>query len=350
MEGVSIDDVSILFVYPSTTIQTAIEVINRGAVQIALCVDDSNKLMGVLTDGDVRRALIGGSGLESTIAEILRNDFISVPDSTPRETVLEIMLSMKLHHVPAVDEYGFVKRLWIFDELLRPKPHENWVIVMAGGEGKRLHPLTKSQPKPMVYIGEKPMLELILEQCIHAHFKKFFISVNYLKDQIMDYFGDGSQWGVELRYLEEKSPLGTAGSLSLLPARPSDPVIVINGDVLTRVDFASLLDFHQSHDASITISARTHETQIPYGVIQSNGIYLSSIAEKPILTHFVNAGVYVINPDQLTLLHPGVLMDMPQLVDSVIESGEHVAVFPIHEYWMDVGTESALARARSEWK
>jgi NDP-sugar pyrophosphorylase family protein len=219
---------------------------------------------------------------------------------------------------------------------------------MAGGQGKRLMPLTESRPKPMVDIGGKPLLEIILERCIAAGFRDFYISVNYLKHHIIDHFEDGSKWNVSIRYLEELEPLGTAGPLRLLPERPDVAVLVMNGDVLSSLDLAGLLRFHGDNEASATMCVRTHETQIPFGVVRSQGIHLESFDEKPVLTHFVNAGIYVIAPEILDLIPEGRRYDMPDLLVGAQNVNLPVAVFPIHEYWIDVGNHRALAQANAD--
>jgi len=259
------------------------------------------------------------------------------------------MRSESLHQVPALDTDGCVVGLLLLDELITPSVISNFVILMAGGEGRRLLPLTASQPKPMVSVGGKPILETVVDRCRSAGFQDIFISVNYLKHQIMDHFGDGSRWNLKVRYLEEEQPLGTAGPLGLLPSRPDEPVIVINGDVLSRVDLPGLLRFHREHGAAATLCVRAYETQIPFGVVMVDGIHMQSFEEKPVLTHFVNAGVYVLNPEILDLLPAGQLFDMPQLLALAKDSGQNVAVFPIHEYWLDVGTLSALDQAKGDW-
>jgi NDP-sugar pyrophosphorylase family protein len=224
------------------------------------------------------------------------------------------------------------------------------VVLMAGGKGERLRPLTADCPKPMLAIGGKPMLEIILQQCVEAGFKHFYLSVNYLKQQIIDHFGDGSHWGVEVRYLEEHSPLGTGGALGLLPQIPEHPLLVMNGDVLTRVDFKQLMNFHQEHAAEATMCVREHVTQIPYGVVQLNGTNVAGLEEKPLLSHFVNAGIYVLNPSVLALLEPHKACDMPNLLKRTKERGGQVSAFPIHEYWLDIGHPETLQQAHGEWQ
>lgn len=220
---------------------------------------------------------------------------------------------------------------------------------MAGGLGKRLRPYTENCPKPMLPVGGKPMLEILLEQCIDSGFRKFYISVNYLKDQIIDYFGDGNAWGVSIDYLLENEPLGTAGSLQLIPDKLKEPLLVMNGDVLTRLNPSQLLRFHIEHQAAATLCVREYTTTIPFGVVQTNGVELAGFAEKPSYRELVNAGVYVIDPLLIPLLPPHQKTDMPTLLQNAQKAGHHVAVCPIHEYWIDVGNPDALNKAGIHW-
>jgi NDP-sugar pyrophosphorylase family protein len=220
---------------------------------------------------------------------------------------------------------------------------------MAGGEGKRMHTLTKNCPKPMLKVGGKPMLEIILEQCVDSGFRKFFISVYHLKEQIMKYFGNGERWGVEIHYLNEEKPLGTAGSLGLLP-EPEQPILVMNGDVLSRVDYAKLIQFHEENSSSATICLREHQTEIPFGVVKVRGGSIESLEEKPLLTHNINAGIYVLNPELISLLNPDQVCDMPELIELGLERKLHMNAFPLHEYWADVGKPSKYEQVNIEWQ
>ena len=223
-------------------------------------------------------------------------------------------------------------------------------MIMAGGKGTRLRPLTKHCPKPMLPVGDQPMLEILLDQCIASGFRTFYLSVNYLKEQIIEYFDNGSRWGVSIHYLVENQPLGTAGSLQLLPDSLTEPFLVLNGDVLTRLDPRHLLHFHNEHQALATFGVREHELTVPFGVVQTNGVELAGFEEKPTYHHQVNAGVYVIDPQLLPLLTPNQFTDMPSLLIDAQEAGHRVAVCPIHEYWLDVGRPETLEQAHAFWE
>jgi NDP-sugar pyrophosphorylase family protein len=254
-----------------------------------------------------------------------------------------------LRHIPLLDQEGRVVQLLLLQELINPPQLSNAVVIMAGGKGTRLRPHTEHCPKPMLPVGDQPMLEILLEQCIENGFRRFFFSVNYLKEQIIAHFGDGSRWRVSIDYLVENEPLGTAGSLQLLPDSVKEPFLVLNGDVLTRLNPSQLLQFHREHEAQATLCVREHELTVPFGVVQTNGIELAGFEEKPTYRHLVNAGVYVINPQLLPLLPPHQFTDMPSLLQAAQSAGYRVTVCPIHEYWIDVGRPETLEEAHATW-
>ena len=334
----------------TATVREAIGAIDRGAKQIALVVDGAERLVGTVTDGDVRRGLLRGEGFESPVERVMYREFRRLGAEATAQEALSLMRREVVHQVPALDEEGRVVRLFLLEELLKPRTRPNPVLLMAGGEGRRLRPLTEETPKPMLPVGGKPMLERILEQCVDAGFREFWISVHYLKERIQEYFGDGSRWEVAIRYLEEDQPMGTAGALGLLPERPAAPLLVMNGDVLTRVDFGSLLRFHEEHRSAATLCVREHATQIPYGVVQMDDTRVLRLEEKPVVSHYVNAGLYLLNPEILDLLPAAPeSCDMPTLFEKAMASSLPVNAFPIHEYWLDVGHPETLDRANGEW-
>jgi len=336
-------------VRPDASLREVIQIIDRGAAQIALVVDEENKLLGVITDGDIRRAMLRDESLMNFAENIMFRDFRSLPNAATEEEALALMRRETLHQIPAIDEQGRVVRLFLLEELIKPKKRKNPVVIMAGGEGKRLRPLTENCPKPMLRVGGKPLLEIILEQCIDAGIQHFYLSVNYLKNQIQDHFGDGARWHVSIDYLEETQPLGTGGALSLLPQKPTEPLLVLNGDVLTRVDYGRLLRFHDQHQAAATLCVREHTTQIPYGVVRMDDLHVLTLEEKPMLSHYVNAGIYLLDPALLDLVPQDRFFDMPTLLEKAMQQQHRVSAFPIHEYWLDVGHPEMLERAHGEW-
>ena len=334
---------------PASSLTDAIKTIDKSGAQIALIVQ-AEKLLGIVTDGDLRRALLRNMPLNSSVQNIMQRNFFYLPKSATDSEALELMQRKTLSQVPALDEQGRVVELFLLAELIQPKSLPNFVVIMAGGEGKRLLPLTQNCPKPMLKVTGKPLLEIILEQCIASGFRNFYFSVNYLREQIQDYFGDGLNHGVQIKYLEEDKPLGTAGSLSLITEKPSEPFLVLNGDVLTRVNFNQLLSYHNEHDAGATICVREYAGQIPYGVVKMNGNKIIGFQEKPVFKHLVNAGIYLLSPKLLELIPENDFFDMPQLLDLALQRGEHLSAFPIHEFWRDVGHLDSLEQAKKEWE
>ena len=343
-------DVREICVPRTASLRNVVQVIDRGASQIALVVDDDGKLVGTATDGDVRRGLLRGEGLDAPVERIMCREYRFLSSTASEADALALMRAETIFQVPVLDERGQVVRLYLLEDLIKQKVLENPVVVMAGGEGRRLLPLTAECPKPMLRVGGKPILERVLEHSISAGLGRFYFAVNYLKEQIKDHFGDGTHWGVRIEYIEESMPMGTAGALALLPDMPEHPVLVMNGDVLTRVDFASLLRFHAEHDAIATVCVREHATQIPYGVVRIGSKGVEELEEKPLLTHYVNAGIYVLEPSLFRSLHRDRALNMPDLLRDAMSQGGRVSAFPIHEYWLDVGLPETLELAHQDWR
>jgi len=342
-------DLNTIQLAPSTPVLEAMRIIDKGAAQIALVIDEHQRLLGTLTDGDIRRGLLYGETLEAPAERLMNRKFRSVRCSDDQGLVLEMMRREVLRQIPVLDDQGRVIKLLLLQELLNPQQLSNAVVIMAGGKGTRLLPHTEDCPKPMLPVGDKPILEILLEQCIDSGFRKFYFSVNYLKEQIIAHFADGARWGVSINYLVENEPLGTAGSLQLLPDSLKEPLLVLNGDVLTRFDPSQLLYFHTENQAKATLCVREHELTVPFGVVQTNGVELAGFQEKPTYRNQVNAGVYVIDPQLLPLLPPHQFTDMPSLLLAAQGAGHRVAVCPIHEYWLDVGRPETLVKAHREW-
>ncbi len=332
-----------------STIKEVIQAIDASGMQIALIVDEQRILHGTVTDGDVRRGFLKGKTLEDSTTEIMNPNPLTVQQHEDNKHILRIMRQRKLHQIPIVDEKGIVVGLESIDELLEPEAKDNWVVLMAGGLGTRLYPLTEDCPKPLLKVGNKPILETIMENFMSYGLRKFYISVNYKAEMIEDYFGDGSKWNVEIRYLREDKRLGTAGALSLIPEKSESPVIVMNGDLLTKVNFSQLLQFHSEQKAIATLCVRDYEYQVPYGVVRVDENKLQAIVEKPVERYFVNAGIYVLNPELLNEVPADRFYDMPTLFETLIQSRRNAAVFPIREYWMDIGRMDDFERAKSEY-
>lgn len=337
-------------VRPGTTLQGAVKNLDSTSLQIALVTAEDGVLIGTLTDGDIRRGLLRGLDLNSPIDSVISREPLVVPPQLARETVLQLMQANKLRQLPVVDDHRRVVGLHVWDELMAPAERPNVLVVMAGGKGVRLRPHTETCPKPLLPVSGKPMLEHIIERARANGFRHFVIAVHYLGHLIRDYFGDGKKWQIDIEYIHEKEPLGTAGALGLLSPRPRQPLVVSNGDVLTDIHYGELLEFHTRHAADATMAVRQHEWQHPFGVVRTKGVDIIGFEEKPIARTHINAGIYVLEPAALDLLGPaGVFCDMPTLFTRLQERNKRTIVYPMHEPWLDVGREDDLTRARTEF-
>ena len=338
---------SVLRVGAST--RDAIQSLSRTGKQIVLVLDAEDRLLGVITDGDIRKALLAGHSLDSLIDVVMnREPRTALVGDTPA-ALIKTMRDDGLMQLPITDA-GRVVGLVTLAELSTPQARENLVVIMAGGRGTRLRPLTDRTPKPMLSVGGRPILETIVSQLVAQGFLDIAISINYLGDSIKSHFKDGQHLGARIRYIAEDSPLGTAGALSLLQPRPKRPIIVMNGDILTQLNFNSLLEFHVSHVADLTMVVREDELRLPYGIVTMDHENIVAVREKPVHKFHANAGIYVVSPEVLDHLQAGVQLDMTQLAERLITNRATTVGFPLHEYWIDVGRSEQLRQAREEWE
>lgn len=335
---------------PECSMEEAIATLDRVAVRIVMVVDEERRLLGSLTDGDVRRALLKQRPLTTPIQQIMCTTPRTAGLGWSRERILTVMETYQLLQLPVVDPHGQVIGLETLHDLLNRQRRDNPVFLMAGGFGTRLRPLTQNCPKPLLKVGDKPILELILERFISSGFHRFFISTHYMPEMIREHFGDGSQWGVSIRYIHEDAPLGTGGSLGLLPHDEINlPLFMMNGDLLTTLNFENLLEFHQGHAGAATMCVREYEYCVPYGVIQNDGHRICSMVEKPVQRFFINAGIYLLSPELVKSVAAGTRVDMPTLLEHEISAGRDVNMFPVHEYWLDIGRMEDFQRAQQEF-
>lgn len=334
---------------PDATVREAIATIDASGMQIAIVSTNDRRLLGTVTDGDIRRGILRGVPLDASVSDVMNPNPVTAREQDDRDVLLALMRQRHLHQVPVLDSEWRVVGLEVLDELLQPEPRENAVVLMAGGLGSRLRPLTDDCPKPMLRVGAKPILETILESFVAYGFTRFYIAVNYRAEMIEDYFGDGSRWGVEIEYLRERERLGTAGALSLLPERPTQPFFVMNGDLLTQLNFAHLLEFHTSHRATATMCVREYEMQVPYGVIETDSHRIRRLHEKPTERYLVNAGIYVLQPEALDLIPEGTFYDMTDLFERALRRGGETVVFPVREYWRDIGRVEDFREANGDF-
>ena len=313
-----------------------------------MVVNDAGVLEGTLSDGDIRRGLLKGLDLNSPIASVVRHNALVVLPGMGRDMVMQLMQANKIQQIPVVDDQHRVVGLHLWDEITTPPTRSNLMVIMAGGKGTRLRPHTENCPKPLLPVAGKPMLEHIIDRAKLEGFKHFVFAIHYLGHMIESHFGNGESQGVQIDYLREQSPLGTAGALGLLNPIPSLPFVVTNGDVITDIRYGELLDFHVRHAAAATMAVHLHEWQHPFGVVQTQGIEIVGFEEKPISRTHINAGVYALEPTTLQLLSADVKCDMPALFEILKAQGKRTLAYPMHEPWLDVGRPDDLKQANSE--
>ena len=332
----------------NSTIEQAIRNLDDVAIKIILVVNDGAKLEGTVSDGDIRRGLLKGLDLNSPIASIVHRNALVAPPAMGREMVMQLMLANKIHQIPVVDEHHHVVGLHLWDGITTPATRSNLMVIMAGGMGTRLRPHTENCPKPLLSVAGRPILEHIIERAKSEGFSHFVLAIHYLGKLIEDHFGNGDPLGVRIEYLREQSPLGTAGALGLLNPRPDLPFVVTNGDVITDIRYGELLDFHIRQAASATMAVRAHEWQHPFGVVQIKGVDIVGFEEKPVARSHINAGVYALAPDALSLLSTDAHCDMPTLFERLQAKARRTVAYPMHEPWLDVGRPEDLSTANGQ--
>lgn len=338
-----------ILISPTASISEAMQLLDRTAEQVILLIDDNHKLIGTITDGDIRRAILSGLPLGASVEKVANKS----PLVFEKEQKFNIVEARKrnIAKVPIVNREKEVVGLYDIYSDQSQDEKENVVVLMAGGLGTRLRPLTDKKPKPLLEIGDKPILQIIIENFSKYGFKKFYLSVNYKSDMIKSFFQDGQHLGVTINYLEEKERLGTAGALSLLDAEQiKAPFFVMNGDLLTNVDFQKMLCFQKEQDAIATVGVREYDFQVPYGVIETKNGYITSVEEKPTHSFFVSAGVYLLKPESLKNIPKDTFYDMPTLIEDLINQNQKIGSFPIHEYWLDIGRMEEYEKANEEYK
>lgn len=331
----------------SATVRDAIANLDKTALKIVLVVSADGKLEGTVSDGDIRRGLLKGCDLDSDLATVTHRGAMVVPQGMSRDLVMQMMMMNKIQQIPVVDDGNHVVGLHVWNEIATVPARPNIMVIMAGGMGKRLRPFTENCPKPMLLLAGKPMLEHIIIRAKAEGFSEFVLAVHYLGHMIEEYFGDGAAIGVNIRYLREDAPLGTAGALSLLHPLPDASFVVTNGDVITDIRYGELLDFHLRHEAAATMAVRLHEWQHPFGVVQMTGVDIVGFEEKPVSRSHINAGVYALDKNALSMLMPDERCDMPTLFERLQQQALRTVAYPMHEPWLDVGRPDDLVTARA---
>ena len=333
----------------NASIKQALKVIDKGAIKVAVVLSDDGLLLGMLSDGDIRRALLKGMSLDDSITSIINKHPVVANINDTKERILELANEKKLHQIPIISN-GKLIGIQDIREFLAPKNKPNKVILMVGGLGTRLRPLTNDVPKPMLDVGNKPILHTIVENFAKYGYTDIIMCVNYKSEIIKEYFGNGDKFGVKIEYVLENQRMGTAGALSLLKERPKDDFFVMNGDLLTNVNFEYLHEYHKDSNACASICIRKYEMQVPYGVVNVRANKVTSIEEKPTQSFFVSAGIYMFSPIVLDFIPKGVFYDMPTLFGELLKQGFAVYPFFIREYWLDIGKMDEYRRANDEYE
>ncbi len=330
-------DLNKYFVKYNTKISKVLKIINSNEIKFIVVLDNNKNLLGTVTDGDIRRTILKKIDLNSSVNLIMNKNPITANINLSKEELIKIMKRNSIQQLPLLDEEDYVVDIAFFNELVNPILRNNPVFIMLGGLGKRLRPLTKDIPKPMLMIGNKPILERIFDLLIDQGFKDFYFSINFKGDLIKKYFGDGSKWGVNITYINEDKQMGTAGSLSLIKKKFLTDILVLNGDLFTDMNFVKLLDFHKYKNSDATMVVNEKEFEIPYGVITLKNEKILEISEKPKTKFHINSGIYVLSPNSLKKI-PTKFIDMTDFFDEMIKQKKNVNAYISNELWIDIGS------------
>jgi dTDP-glucose pyrophosphorylase/predicted transcriptional regulator len=336
-----------LCVAPDVSLREAVAVLQIGAKQIALVVDENRRLLGTITDGDLRRAVLGGTAMEASAESVMQRSFIAGHTGMNTADIFSLMQNKLIRHVPLLNQEGILADLVWISDLIKQEQLDLSAVVMAGGFGKRLLPLTESLPKPMLPVGDRPVMEHIIDNLRAAGIRDVNVTTHFMPEKIINYFGNGRKFGVKINYVAEDRPLGTAGALGLMPV-PDRPMLVVNGDIMTQVDYRAMHAFHREHNADLTVGVRQYELQIPYGVMVCEGAEVRKLSEKPKHKFLVNAGIYMLEPSVHGFIPRNERFDMTDLIDLLIQKGRRVVSFPVMEYWLDIGQPADYQQAQDD--
>lgn len=349
-------DLATLCVTVEASLREVIAQSDKSKRGIVLVTDEQRHLVGTITDGDIRRAVLDRLDLDQPVKTLLARKTktryatpITAPVTARRQTWLSILREHNILHLPLLDEEQRVAGLITLEDFVPNQALPLQALIMAGGVGRRLRPLTDEMPKPMLPVGDRPLMEIMIQQLREAGITRLHISTHHQQEKISSHFGDGREFGIELHYVTEERPLGTAGALGLMEC-PKETLLVINGDILTRVDFRAMLAYHREHQADLTIAVRQYDLEVPYGVVQGEGVVVHGVTEKPVLSFFVNAGIYLLEPIVYQCIQNGQPLEMPDLIQRLLKDGRSIVSFPVREYWLDVGRHTDYQRAQEDVK
>jgi dTDP-glucose pyrophosphorylase len=337
-----------IFIFENNELADVIKCIDEAALQIAIVLDQNKKVLGLVTDGDIRRGLLRGLSLQSKCSEVVNRKFNFTRKKLTLDQALVYMNANSLSHLPHIGVEGEIVGMYVSSSLANSEKIDSHVVIMAGGRGERLFPLTANTPKPLINYGEKSLIEHVIQQCKISGFKNFIITVNYLKEKIIDFLGDGGEFGVSIKYIEEEFPLGTAGSLSLIKSqlKISEEFLLVNSDVIHNSNLATFLEFHKKSNNIATIGIKPYQVSVPYGVIEIKDQKVQNLIEKPIYTYLVNAGIYAFNQKVIEMIPENTLFNTTDLLDKLIKNRLHVGAYQLYEDWVDVGTRENLLNGK----
>jgi dTDP-glucose pyrophosphorylase/predicted transcriptional regulator len=350
IDGMTVPMKSMILIKSNQTLRQAMEVLNETSLQICFVVNDEGKLIGSLTDGDIRRSFLKGETIESLVGNSMNKSPKMVPEGLTTEEIVQYMNQWGVRQIPVVNSKGVIVKVETVEGVMEFFQKPNRVVLMAGGFGKRLSPLTDQIPKPLLRVDGQPILEHIVRRFIELGFYRFSISVNYKAEMLMEHFGDGSRLGIEIEYLREDQPFGTCGALSLMTEKPTEPFFVMNGDLLTRANFSKILEFHKQQDSFATMCVREHVFEVPYGVVKSENNRIVSIEEKPKEISLINAGIYVLSPEALDIIKPNEYLDMPNLFMKLKNQNKPIYSCVLKDYWLDIGRMEDFQRAQIDFE
>lgn len=334
---------------PSSTIKEVIKNLNITNLQITL-IAKKKKLLGTVTDGDIRRGLLAGCTLKDNVQKIMNKKVITVNQNTNLSLVKETMKLKSILQIPIVTKQKKIIGLHFWNKSVDQEKRNNPVVIMAGGFGKRMKKKTSFTPKPMILLYGKPILEHIINNLKQSGFTNIIITTHYLEHKIRDYFKDGKKLGVKIKYIKERKPLGTAGSLSRLSYQKNNVILVTNGDVISNINYSEFLHYHNKNKSQATMAVREIKSQNSFGVVESNGFLIDKIKEKPISKVFINAGIYAFNKNLFKLIPKNNYLNMTDFFNQLILKKNKAIIFPLYEHWQDFAKPKDLKISKKKFK
>lgn len=344
------DRVQLFLANHQISVKEAMRKIDVNKKGLLFVVNDQHQLLGSVSDGDIRRGILNGVQLEDAVFNVMNSKPYSVNLISQKNLDLKKITDQGIKMIPVLDEEGKIHHILSSEPEKQVQAIQNPVVLMVGGRGIRLEPLTQTIPKPLLKVGNKPILQTILERLHLFGFRNIFLCTNYLSEHIEEFCGDGSRFGLNIQYFKEEKKLGTIGAVKFLEEKLQSPFLVMNGDLLTSLNYKSVLDFHLENKAQLTIGSASYEAKVPYGVLQTEGYKVTSILEKPTYSFRISGGIYALSPEALRHIPRGNFFDITDLMDTLLKENQEVVAFPIEEYWLDIGQHQDYEKANLDYK